>query len=89
MTTSPLLDQTAIDAFHCAGHALEVLNGDYWNANGIAVPCPLGSVTLHHSYMLHHAGPNRTDSPRRASISVFVRDPTPLAHPMTFTWDPD
>jgi Phytanoyl-CoA dioxygenase (PhyH) len=53
------------------GTALCALGQEYWNLNSVAVPCPAGSATLHHSYMLHYAGPNPTPVPRRAYIVVF------------------
>lgn len=59
---------------------------DYWSANGTAVPCPVGSCTLHHSYMLHYAGPNKTDLPRRAYIVVFALPPVPAKRAWVFPW---
>src|SRR5690606_32441893 len=44
----------------------------YWSANGTPVPCPRGSCTMHHSYMLHYAGASTTSQPRRAYIIVFA-----------------
>jgi hypothetical protein len=58
----------------------------YWDANGDAVPCPAGSVTLHHSYALHYAGPNHTDKPRRAYILIFGLPPQKLERPFRFPW---
>jgi ectoine hydroxylase-related dioxygenase (phytanoyl-CoA dioxygenase family) len=66
--------------------ALVALGEDYWDANGIAVPCPAGSVTLHHSYALHYAGPNRTDKARRAYIAAFSLPPRKLEHPFHLPW---
>jgi ectoine hydroxylase-related dioxygenase (phytanoyl-CoA dioxygenase family) len=37
----------------------------------IACPLPAGGATIHHSRMLHHSGPNRSDGPRRAYALVF------------------
>ena len=51
---------------------------DYWQANGIPVPLPRGSVSAHHSYCMHYAGPNRSSRPRRAWIMVFGTQPTPF-----------
>jgi len=59
---------------------------DYWQANATPVPCDRGSVTLHHSYCMHYAGPNTTDEPRRALIFVFVLDPEPLERPWVLPW---
>jgi ectoine hydroxylase-related dioxygenase (phytanoyl-CoA dioxygenase family) len=68
--------------------ALVAQDQDYWSANGVPVPCPVGSATLHHSYMLHHAGPNTTDQPRRAYIVVFGLPPEPRARPWRLPWQP-
>ena len=40
----------------------------------LATACPLqaGCATIHHSRTLHYAGPNRTDSPRRAYALGFA-----------------
>ena len=37
------------------------------------MPCPVpaGGATLHHSYLLHYAGANRSKTPRRAYIIKF------------------
>jgi len=66
--------------------ALVAQDQDYWAANGVAVPCPRGACTLHHSYTLHYAGPNTTDAPRRAYIVVFGLAPTPLERPWVLPW---
>lgn len=66
--------------------AAEALDQDYWSRNGVAVPCAPGDVTLHHSYCLHYAGPNRTDRPRRAYILVFALPPRPRARPWQLPW---
>ena len=66
--------------------ALVAQDQAYWTANGTPVPCPRGSCTLHHSYMLHYAGPNTTDQPRRAYIVVFGIPPEPLTHPWKLPW---
>jgi ectoine hydroxylase-related dioxygenase (phytanoyl-CoA dioxygenase family) len=60
----------------------------YWSLNSIAVPCPEGSCSLHHSYTLHYAGPNRTDRPRRAYILVIGCPPLPAPHPWQLPWQP-
>lgn len=66
--------------------AMVAVAQDYWQANAVAVPCPAGSVTLHHSYMMHSAGPNRTDQPRRAYITVFKAKATRRERPWVFPW---
>ncbi|MEX0775798.1 MAG: phytanoyl-CoA dioxygenase family protein [Phycisphaeraceae bacterium] len=66
--------------------ALVAQDQAYWSANGTAVSCPRGSATLHHSYMLHYAGPNTTDQPRRAYILVFGLEPQKLDQPWRLPW---
>lgn len=66
--------------------ATVALGEDYWDANGTAVPCPAGSVALHHSYTLHYAGANRTDRPRRAYIAIFKVAPQKRKYPLRFPW---
>jgi hypothetical protein len=59
---------------------------EYWSLNATAVPCPERSCSLHHSYMLHAAGPNLTDRPRRAYIAVFGCRPLPARRPWRLPW---
>ena len=66
--------------------AMVAQNQAYWHMNGVSVPCPAGSVVLHHSYCMHYAGPNTTDWPRRAYISVFESMKQPLRKPLQFPW---
>jgi len=66
--------------------AMVAQDQDYWSANGTAVPCPKGSATLHHSYCMHYAGPNRTDQPRRALIVVYALPAEKLEQPWVFPW---
>ena len=40
----------------------------------VAVPLKAGYATFHHGKTLHGSGPNRTDRPRRASVTNVVRD---------------
>lgn len=68
------------------GHALAALGQEYWQANSVAVPCPVGSGTLHHSYLLHYAGPNQSDTDRRAYIAVFICEPQPRQRPLVMPW---
>lgn len=58
----------------------------YWSLNATAVPCPVGSCALHHSYMMHYAGPNQTNVPRRAYIAVFKCPSVPARRPWRFPW---
>jgi ectoine hydroxylase-related dioxygenase (phytanoyl-CoA dioxygenase family) len=37
----------------------------------IVCPLPAGGASIHHSRMLHHAGPNQSDGPRRAYALAF------------------
>ena len=69
--------------------AMVAQNQNYWQANATALPCPAGSVCLHHSYCLHYAGPNRTDHSRRAYIMVFALPPQKLDRPFFFPWKQD
>lgn len=66
--------------------ALVAQDQAYWSANGTAVPCPRRSCTLHHSYLLHYAGPNTTDQPRRAYIVVFGTEPQKRDQPWRLPW---
>jgi ectoine hydroxylase-related dioxygenase (phytanoyl-CoA dioxygenase family) len=66
--------------------AMVAENQDYWRLNGVPVPCPAGSVTVHHSYCMHYAGPNASDHPRRAYITVFEAGAEPLRRPLRFPW---
>ncbi len=66
--------------------AMVAIGQEYWSANATAVPCPAGSCTLHHSYMMHFAGPNLTDRPRRAYILVFALPSQKLEQPWIFPW---
>jgi ectoine hydroxylase-related dioxygenase (phytanoyl-CoA dioxygenase family) len=69
--------------------AMAAQNQEYWQANATPIPCPVGSVCLHHSYCLHYAGPNRTDHPRRAYIMIFALPPVKLDRPFFFPWKQD
>lgn len=53
-----------------------------------AVACPLvaGGATIHGGRMMHYAGPNRTDAPRRAYILMYATPARPLAQPRRFPW---
>jgi phytanoyl-CoA hydroxylase len=37
-------------------------------------PMPAGSCTFHHGLTFHYAGPNTTDQPRRAIITIYMPD---------------
>ncbi len=53
-----------------------------------AVACPLvaGGATIHGGRMMHYAGPNQTDAPRRAYILSYALPARPLAQPRRFPW---
>ncbi len=52
------------------------------------VPCPIpaGGCTIHGGYMLHCAGPNRTDTPRRALILGAEIKGEPRTEPRIYPW---
>lgn len=58
----------------------------FWSLNATAVPCPVGSGSLHHSYMMHYARPNTTDLQRRAYIVVIGCKPTAARHVWNLPW---
>lgn len=66
---------------HHIGHdpkviGLEVDDGQADFSNAVACPVPAGGATFHGGHMLHYAGPNHSDVPRRAYILMFgVRMP--------------
>jgi ectoine hydroxylase-related dioxygenase (phytanoyl-CoA dioxygenase family) len=54
-------------------HGLEADQPDTTGA--VAVPIPAGAATFHHPRMIHYAGPNTTDQPRRAYANEFQLAP--------------
>ncbi|MCZ7645564.1 MAG: phytanoyl-CoA dioxygenase family protein [Planctomycetota bacterium] len=52
----------------------------------VACPLPPGGASLHHSYLLHYAGPNRSETPRRAYILTFAVPPAPRREKRVFSW---
>ncbi len=78
-----VLPHVKIDA---PGDGLSALGQEHWSANGLPMPCPAGGATVYHSYMLHYAGPNRTDTASRAYVVVFGVPPRKLSHPLVFGW---
>lgn len=81
----PILPHTYLDPSD-SQTAMVAQDQKYWSLNGTAVPCPVGSCSLHHSYMLHYAGPNLTDQPRRAYIVVFGCQPVKARRPWYLPW---
>jgi len=73
---------------NCGGGATAVQASDqaYWHVNGVPVPLASGSVSAHHSYCMHYAGPNRSMRPRRAWILVFCAPAERLSVPLTLPW---
>ena len=67
-------------------HGLEADGAERFHRTAVACPIPAGGATLHHSCMLHYAGANRSDLPRRAYIMVFSVPPVPRQTPRTFAW---
>lgn len=52
----------------------------------VACPLPAGGATIHGGRMLHYAGPNRTDKPRRAYIMSYALPPITLQTPRDVPW---
>jgi ectoine hydroxylase-related dioxygenase (phytanoyl-CoA dioxygenase family) len=52
----------------------------------VACPLPSGGASVHHCRMVHYAGPNLTDRPRRAYIHVFSASPRRRAEPYSRPW---
>jgi ectoine hydroxylase-related dioxygenase (phytanoyl-CoA dioxygenase family) len=60
--------------------------GAFDKQNAVACEIPAGGCTIHHSRMLHSAGPNVSDRARLAYIMIFGTPPTPAKHPREFPW---
>jgi len=65
--------------------ALE-LDTDTFDRDAVACPIPVGGCTMHASYTLHYAGPNRSETPRRAYILVFRATVVPREEPIDAYW---
>jgi ectoine hydroxylase-related dioxygenase (phytanoyl-CoA dioxygenase family) len=52
----------------------------------VACEIPAGGCTIHHSRMLHSAGPNVSDRPRLAYIMIFGAPPTPAKSQRAYPW---
>ena len=52
----------------------------------VACPIPAGGCTIHGGYMLHGAGPNYTNQPRRALILGAEVDGISRLEPRAFAW---
>lgn len=66
-------------------HGLEIDAVD--TSTAVACPIPAGGATIHHNRILHYAGPNRSDIPRRAYILLFRRPPVQRADARDFPWN--
>ncbi|MBI3830624.1 MAG: phytanoyl-CoA dioxygenase family protein [Planctomycetes bacterium] len=67
-------------------HGLEVDEPERFAQQAVACPLPAGSACFNRSYMLHYAGANRSDIPRRAYILVFSNPPKPATRTRAFPW---
>ena len=65
-------------------HGLEADDVDASQA--VACPIPAGGATIHYCRTLHYAGPNRTNSLRRAYINGFATPPKQRAVSRDFYW---
>jgi ectoine hydroxylase-related dioxygenase (phytanoyl-CoA dioxygenase family) len=66
-------------------HGLEVDEID--TSRAVACPIPAGGATIHHNRILHYAGPNNSDIPRRALILMFGVKPTKRDEGRDFYWN--
>jgi ectoine hydroxylase-related dioxygenase (phytanoyl-CoA dioxygenase family) len=66
-------------------HGLEVDKAD--TSGAAACPLPAGGATIHHNRTLHYAGPNRSNTPRRALILGFGLPARPRTEPRVFSWN--
>jgi len=41
-------------------------------SNSVAMEMNAGSCTFHHGLTFHYAGPNTTDKPRRAMVTIYM-----------------
>lgn len=72
----PQSHQLDILPHHHIGHdskviGLEVDEGLVDCSQAVSCPIPAGGATFHGGHMLHYAGPNHSDVPRRAYILMF------------------
>ncbi|MGA3091057.1 MAG: phytanoyl-CoA dioxygenase family protein [Terriglobales bacterium] len=65
--------------------ALECI-ADFDRENLVSCELPAGGCTIHHSRMLHSAGPNRSPTARLAYIMIFSLPPTPAKRAQEFPW---
>jgi ectoine hydroxylase-related dioxygenase (phytanoyl-CoA dioxygenase family) len=55
-------------------------------SQAVACPIPIGGATFHHCRILHYAGPNTTENPRRAYILVLSAPPQKRGAPAHRPW---
>ncbi|MBT5186613.1 MAG: phytanoyl-CoA dioxygenase family protein [Kordiimonadaceae bacterium] len=69
-------------------HALEIVENCTDLSTAVACPVKAGEAIVHDQRMLHYAGPNVSDLPRRAYISGYRFSPTPrkAGEERTFAW---
>jgi ectoine hydroxylase-related dioxygenase (phytanoyl-CoA dioxygenase family) len=67
-------------------HALETTDGAVDEDRAVACPIPAGGCTIHHCRTLHYAGPNHSDTPRRAYIMGFAAPAEKLPAPRDYHW---
>ncbi|MEX0777520.1 MAG: phytanoyl-CoA dioxygenase family protein [Phycisphaeraceae bacterium] len=53
----------------------------------VACPLPPGGCTIHHARLLHFAGPNNSNGPRRAYILEYEVPPVLRAVPHRYNWN--
>ncbi len=67
-------------------HGLELVDFEKYTKVAIACPLPAGGATIHHPRTLHYAGPNRSDTPRRAYILGGQLPRKKRAVPLRYPW---
>ena len=68
-------------------HGLEVCDSKVDVSAAVACPIPAGGCTIHSNRTLHYAGPNLTDTPRRALILMASLPSKPYPAPRRFPWN--
>jgi ectoine hydroxylase-related dioxygenase (phytanoyl-CoA dioxygenase family) len=79
-----------VQPHHCINHDPRIhgLEADYTDfQNAVSCPLPAGGATLHHNRTFHYAGPNNTETPRRALILTFGTPASPRQSPRVFYWN--
>ena len=68
-------------------HGLEVDDPDQYDAMAVDCPVPAGGVSIHAAYLMHAAGPNHSDRPRRAWIRAYQAPPVRRETPIDDYWN--